>query len=213
MEILIGGNAGRSIIVYQHTQDKIMELSSNKAMAIVGPQGDCAHFGEYIQKNIVLYELRNEFSMSTNAVANYVRNSLAEALRKGPYEVNLLLGGVDAKGPSLYYLDYLGSMAKVNFGAHGYASNFCLSVFDRYWKPDMDLEQGKEVLKKCLNELSKRFIVSYPQWKFKLVTKDGIKTISLDGDEEPAASAEAESADGASMTAAPAAASSSSSSE
>lgn len=52
--------------------------------------------------------------MTTNALANYTRDELAKALRRGPYEVNLLLGGYDeGKGPSLYYIDYMGAMQKV----------------------------------------------------------------------------------------------------
>jgi len=39
---------------------------------------------------------------------------LYQALRRNPYQTNLLLGGFDeGVGPSLFYLDYLGSMHKV----------------------------------------------------------------------------------------------------
>lgn len=31
-------------------------------------------------------------------------------------------------------MDYLASMVKTNYGAHGYASFFITSIFDRYWK-------------------------------------------------------------------------------
>ena len=38
-------------------------------------------------------------------------HQLATALRRGPYQTNLLLGGFDEKdGAALYYLDYLASM-------------------------------------------------------------------------------------------------------
>ena len=54
-------------------------------------------------------------------------NELATALRKGPFQANLLLAGFDAKeGASLYYIDYLGSMQRVETGAHGYGSYFTL---------------------------------------------------------------------------------------
>ena len=50
--------------------------------------------------------------------------------------VNLLMAGYDEEeGPELYYLDYLASMVKVPFAAHGYGSFFSLSVMDRYYKP------------------------------------------------------------------------------
>jgi len=36
---------------------------------------------------------------------------LARALRRGPYQTNLLLAGYDeADGPALYYMDYLASL-------------------------------------------------------------------------------------------------------
>ena len=57
--------------------------------------------------------------------------------------MNLLLAGIDPaeapvhapdapKGrPSLYWIDYLGTMAEVPFAAHGYGSYFVLSLLDR----------------------------------------------------------------------------------
>lgn len=112
-------------------------------MVGAGPQSDRVAFGEYVQKNMKLYELRNGVALNGHATANYVRGELARFLRKSPYQVNLLIGAVDeetradgstAAVPSLHWIDYLGTLAKVNFGAHGYGSNFCLSIFDREWR-------------------------------------------------------------------------------
>lgn len=99
-----------------------------------GPQSDRVSFGEYVQKNMKLYELRNGVTLDGPATANFVRGELARFLRKSPYQVNLLIGAVDGQSPSLHWIDYLGSMARVNYGAHGYGANFCLSIFDREWK-------------------------------------------------------------------------------
>ena len=62
---------------------------------------------------------------------------MATALRKGPYQTNILFGGYDESvegGASLYFIDMYSALATVNFGVHGHASNFCLSIFDRLWK-------------------------------------------------------------------------------
>lgn len=106
---------------------------------------------------------------------------MATALRKGPYQTNLLIGGVDEtqNEVSLYYLDYLASMAKVNYGAHGYASNFVISIFDRDWKPKMTLEEGITIIKKCIHELHTRFLISQPVFVVKVVDKDGIRVLSI----------------------------------
>jgi len=56
-------------------------------------------------------------------------------MRKAPYQTNILLGGYDkGAGASLYFMDAYSALAKVNFGVHGHASSFLLSVFDREWK-------------------------------------------------------------------------------
>jgi 20S proteasome alpha/beta subunit len=81
-------------------------------------------FAEYIQANVQLYSMRNDTELSPAAVSSFVRGELARSLRsRNPYTVNLLLGGVDpiSNEPSLYWLDYLASLAPVPYAAHGYA--------------------------------------------------------------------------------------------
>lgn len=60
-------------------------------MAAAGPVGDRNQFSEYVQKNIHLHELRTEVSLDTKAAATWTRNQLAAALRKRPYQVNILM--------------------------------------------------------------------------------------------------------------------------
>jgi hypothetical protein len=80
-------------------------------VAAAGPQSDTVRFVEYIQRNIALNEFRTGLKMSVAAAAAYVRTELAAALRKAPYQANLLIGGCDASGPSLVFMDYLASCA------------------------------------------------------------------------------------------------------
>jgi 20S proteasome subunit beta 4 len=69
-----------------------------------------------------LHEYRTGKKLSMVASSSWIRRELADSLRsRKPYRVNLLLGGVDDKGEaSLYYLDYLASCNKVEYGAQGY---------------------------------------------------------------------------------------------
>lgn len=108
----------QQIIVQKDDMEKTLDLDSHKLMAMSGPKGDCVYFGEYIQANMKLYELKNGSKLSTHAAANFTRNNLAESLRKGPYQVNILLAGYDADADecSLYFMDYMASMQKVNSG-------------------------------------------------------------------------------------------------
>lgn len=88
--------------------------------------------------------MRNNTDLSPSALAHFVRGELATSLRsRKPYNVNLLLGGVDpiTGKPSLYWLDYLASLAPLPYAAHGYAQYYCLSILDKHHHPDIDYEQ------------------------------------------------------------------------
>jgi 20S proteasome subunit beta 4 len=122
-----------------------------------------------------------------HAQANFARTTLATALRKGPYQVNSLLGGYDAKTESsaLYFLDHLASLQKVSFGAQGYASNFCLSIFDRDFPTEVSQcteQMALNMIEKCIHELHVRFLISQPNFIIKIVDKDGIRVVKQGAD-------------------------------
>ncbi|KAF5889383.1 proteasome subunit beta type-2 [Clarias magur] len=154
----------------------MFKLSEKILLLCVGESGDTVQFAEYIQKNVQLYKMRNGYELSPTAAANFTRKNLADYLRsRTPYHVNLLLAGYDeSDGPALYYMDYLSSLAKAPFAAHGYGAFLTLSIMDRYYRPDLTREEAVDLLKKCLEELSKRFILNLPSFTVRLIDKDGI---------------------------------------
>ena len=168
-------SAGRSILTMKQDQDKLFKLDDKFGMVTCGEAGDTVYFGEYIQKNIALYRMRNGYSLSVHAAANYTRSQLAEFLRKHPYLVNLLLGGYDSKTSksALYLMDYLGTLAEVPYGAHGYGSYFVLGILDRFHRPDMSREEGEELLFKCVQEVQQRFLINLPSFSYYIIDEGG----------------------------------------
>lgn len=188
--------AAFSIILMKDSEDKILKLDHNKLLAACGENGDRVQFTEYIQKNLNLYRLKNDRALSTHAAANFLRHELATALRsRNSYQTNLLLGGFDDDGENnngdggennggekaqLYFIDYLSSMQKVPYGAHGYGSYFTLSIMDKYYKRDMTVNEALGLLKKCINEIQTRLLLNTPQFIVKIVDKNGAREIALD---------------------------------
>lgn len=171
-------NQARSIVVLKTDEDKITQLDDHKIVATAGENGDRTAFCEYIQKNLHLYQYRNDLTLSTRAAANYTRKELAEALRSDPYNVNMLLAGWDSEdGASLYFIDYLSSMSKVTFAAHGYAGFFLTGLLDRYWRKDMSREEVLALSDRCINELQTRLLVAGNHFTIKIVDKDGVHVV------------------------------------
>ncbi|KAG6929167.1 proteasome subunit beta 2, partial [Chelydra serpentina] len=171
--------AASSIVQMKRDHDKMFKMSEKILLLCVGEAGDTVQFAEYIQKNVQLYKMRNGYELSPTAAANFTRRNLADYLRsRTPYHVNLLLAGYDEhEGPALYYMDYLAALAKAPFAAHGYGAFLTLSILDRYYKPSITREEAMELLKKCLEELQKRFILNLPSFSVRFIDKDGIHEV------------------------------------
>lgn len=159
---------------------QIRELDSHKIVAAAGPQADCVQFLEYIKRNIALKEFRSGLKASTKGIANFVQTELATALRKNPYQVDMLLGGYDqGEGASMFFIDYLGAMVPINYGAHGYAKHFISATMDRHWRPKMNLEEALDLARKCIKELHTRFIINQPTFIIKVADENGIREVPL----------------------------------
>ena len=50
---------------------------------------------------------------------------------------------------------------------------------NRYHNPEADLEEGLAALKRCIDEVSKRLVVSPGKYKVKVVDKDGVREVGL----------------------------------
>ncbi|KAK9664320.1 hypothetical protein RND81_14G033200 [Saponaria officinalis] len=169
-------SAVNSILVHKSNEDKVMVLDSHKLMGASGEAGDRVQFTEYVQKNVALYQFRNGIPLTTAATANFTRGELATALRKNPYSVNILLAGYDKEiGPSLYFIDYIATLHKVDKAAFGYGAYFSLAMMDRHYRSDMSLEEAIDLVDKCILEIRSRLVVAPPNFVIKIVDKDGAR--------------------------------------
>ena len=52
-------------------------------------------------------------------------------------------------------------------------------VILRYHNPEATLEEGLDTLRRCINEVSKRVVVSPERYKVKVVDRDGVREVEL----------------------------------
>ena len=125
--------------------------------------------------------MRNNRTLDNDGIAAFTRNTLAQAIRRNPYLVFVIQAGfdLDTNKPSLHWFDYFGSMSKPTATAQGLCSYFLLSLFDRHWREGMDLDEGLKLVKLCIDQLQKRYVIKTSAFIIKIVDKDGIRQIDL----------------------------------
>jgi len=179
--ILLAGDrasVSNSIIKLQDTDHKILKLTNNQMIACVGEAYDKKNFSKYIKANMENYYFQNGQRLTTDETAAYIRKELAEGIRSSPHQCNCLIAGFDSDGPKLYWLDYLGSYAKLLKAAHGYGAYFLYGLMDNYYKKNLSLNEGEMIIEKCINELKTRFSINMVDFDIFKITKDGIEDIS-----------------------------------
>ncbi|KYK61478.1 proteasome A-type and B-type [Drechmeria coniospora] len=175
----------RGATILKASDDKTRSLNKHVLMAFSGESGDTGADRIEPARNAQLYSMRNETELSPSALAHFVRGELASSLRsRKPYNVNLLMGGVDpiTGKPHLYWLDYLAALAEVPYAAHGYAQYYCLSILDKHHHPDIELDEGIKLLQLCTDELKRRLPVDFKGMIVKAIKADGIREIEFDDD-------------------------------
>lgn len=80
--------------------------------------------------------------------------------------------------PKLFWLDQYGSLQSLLYGAHGYGSNFALSVLDRRYRSSMTRQEAVELLRECFEQLRQRYIINSPNPpRIKCIDADGVRDI------------------------------------
>jgi 20S proteasome alpha/beta subunit len=65
--------------------------------------------------------------------------------------------------PRLFWLDEYASLQELNYGAHGHASSFCLSVLDQGYRKGMTRKEAQALINECFAQLRMRYVVNSPQ--------------------------------------------------
>ncbi len=127
-------SVSRSVLKIQDCDEKITSITNNQLLATCGEVSERKGFSNLIKVNRDYYYFRYNNSLNTSELANFTRNLLSESLRQDAIPVNCLIAGFDNNEPSLYWLDYLGTLQKVTRGAQGYCGYFLGGLLDNYYK-------------------------------------------------------------------------------
>ena len=185
------GTSGHYYIKFTDTDDKIVELDDRRMIAVGGSNGSRVQFSTFVKANTNLDRIRHHGdSNTTPAVANWMRSTLAGALRSrgGAYEVNTLLAGFDDPAPKdpsnkggshLYYMDYMGTLQDVPYACHGYGGTFVMALLDRHYRPDMNSQDAVNLLQTCVDEVKNRVMMSNNHFFCKAVSASGTEVVNV----------------------------------
>lgn len=156
---------------------KIYQIDDLIAMTTAGVVGDAQTLVRWMSVEAKLYKMRRQESMTVGAITTLLSNILS-ASRYYPFFVQLLVGGLDKKGPSLYSIDPLGgAIEEREIVATGSGSPIAYGVLEDRYRRNMSLDEGIDLAIRALAAAIKRDAASGNGIEVVTITPEGYKVL------------------------------------
>ena len=151
---------------------KIYQLDDLVGMTTAGSVGDAQKLVQIIKVEAQLYKMRRQEPMTLKGMTNLLSNILNNS-RYYPFMVQLIIGGVDKNGPSIYSLDAIGGLIDERKAvATGSGSMIAYGVLEDRYVDGMSLDEGANLAIRALTNAMKRDSASGNGVSLVKITKD-----------------------------------------
>jgi proteasome beta subunit len=135
---------------------KVYQVADRIGMTTAGGVGDAQQLARILTVECNLYQIRRSRPITVGAASTLLSNYLNQN-RYFPYYVQLLVGGVDEHGPSVYSVDALGGATKEEeIVATGSGSPMAYGVLEDRFRSGMKEEEAIDLAIRALKAAMKR---------------------------------------------------------
>jgi proteasome beta subunit len=151
---------------------KVYQVADRIGMTTAGGVGDAQQLARILTVECNLYQIRRSRPITVGATATLLSNYLNQN-RYFPYYVQLLVGGIDETGPSIYSVDAMGGATKEEeIVATGSGSPMAYGVLEDRFTPKMSEDQAIDLAIRGLKSAMKRDAGSGEGIHVVVITKD-----------------------------------------
>lgn len=137
--------ASAGSMVYHKWVKKIHRIDGYVYMTISGLVADAQFLIDEARFISSKYRVEQGKPIPISSLSNYLSLTLNYYLRRAPFIVQLLVGGVDSKGPQLFYVDLFGSTSMEKYIATGSGSPIALGVLEEGYSDKLKLDEAKKL--------------------------------------------------------------------
>ena len=159
---------------------KVYQVADRIGMTTAGGVGDAQQLARILTVECNLYQIRRSRAITVGAASTLLSNYLNQN-RYFPYYVQLLVGGIDEKGPSVYSVDAMGGATKESdIVSTGSGSPMAYGVLEDRYHSDMDKEEAIQLAVRALKAAMKRDSASGEGIHVVVITKEKFEELGED---------------------------------
>lgn len=156
---------------------KIYKITGTIAATVAGRVADTQDLVNILRAEANYFALREGVQMGVRAAARLTANVL-HVYRLFPYFANLLVAGVDAGGPKLYFIDMDGTLTEETVVATGSGSPIAYGLLETEFKEGMSIEKATPLAINAVKAAMKRDIATGDELMLVTVSKEGYREFS-----------------------------------
>ena len=159
---------------------KVYKVADRIGMTTAGGVGDAQQLARILTVECNLYQIRRSRPITVGATATLLSNYLNQN-RYFPYYVQLLVGGIDESGPSVYSVDAMGGATREEeIVATGSGSPMAYGVLEDRFVPHLSEDAAIDLAIRALKSAMKRDAGSGEGIHVVVITKDKYEELDED---------------------------------
>ncbi|KAI5711295.1 hypothetical protein M8J76_000513 [Diaphorina citri] len=164
-------------------RDKITPLGNGTLLMCLGGSGPL--FSRIVSTGMSLHKLVSATQHSVQRTPRIIGQTMQDIRRQNnhgdPLDLHIMLGTADpTTGVTLYKGDPYGFMLEVPYAYIGINGFLTASLVDKYYKPDLTVQEAYSVLKQCVHHMKRRTVLSYPKFTVKVLDRTGTVNVLPD---------------------------------
>lgn len=160
-----------TLIAHTKTQ-KLYPIGTHMALTTAGLVGDAQILARYLSAEVELYEMKRDAPMPVRSAATLLAN-IMNARKFAPYYVQLIVGGWDETGGSVWSLDAAGGSIPDTWTTTGSGSPYVYGVLTDHYKEGLSKDDGVDLAIRGLNAAHRRDSASGNGMDICVIDKDG----------------------------------------
>jgi proteasome beta subunit len=166
-------------LIAHKTTKKLYKIDNHLALATAGLVGDLQTLARYLNAEANLYRLKRDNKIPVKSAATLMANILNQR-KFAPYYVQLILGGYDSSGGSVYSLDAAGGAIPDKYTSAGSGSPYVFGVLEDNYHENLTMEEGIDIAIRAISAAMNRDSASGGMINIATISKDGFKEIPED---------------------------------
>lgn len=156
---------------------KVYKIDDHLGMTISGVVADAQNVVDILRYYASTYKLERRAPIPVRSAARLAANVFFSS-RLFPYIANVLVGGYDDSGASIFNVDLFGSLNKENYVSTGSGSPIAYGILESEYKDGLNLEKGIFIAVKAVTSAMKRDAMSGDSFDVVTISKEGYKELS-----------------------------------